>query len=83
MGIDLATYNVNLVDTKDALAALARYREQLQAGIACWEATEEYMSAHTCPTHRLAVVRRPRYLLEAEIHWVDDFAVELEEADRA
>lgn len=82
-GIDLATYNVNLVDTKDALAALGRYREQLGNAIGCWEATEEYMSSHSCPTYRLAVVRRPRYLLEAEIRWVDDFVAELKEADRA
>lgn len=82
-GIDLATYNVNLVPVKAAIAALEGYREKLQAGIACWEATEEYMSAHTCPTHRLAVVRRPRYLLEAEIRWVDDFVAELKEAGHA
>ncbi|MHB1342536.1 MAG: PadR family transcriptional regulator [Coriobacteriia bacterium] len=82
-GIDLATYNVNLVPAKDAIAALEAYRQKLQEGIACWEATEEYMSGHSCPAHRLAVVRRPRYLLEGEIRWVDDFVAELREADRA
>lgn len=82
-GIDLATYNANLVPAKDAIAALEQYREKLQAGIACWEATEEYMSSCSCPAHRLAVVRRPRYLLEAEIRWVDDFVAELKETDHA
>jgi hypothetical protein len=82
-GIDLATYNANLVSAEEAVAALERYREKLQAGIACWEATEEHMSSCSCPTHRLAVVRRPRYLLEAEIRWVDDFVAELKEADHA
>ena len=81
--IDLATYNVNLVPAAEAVAALERYREKLQDGIACWEATEEYMSSCSCPTHKLAVVRRPRYLLEAEIRWVDDFVSELKEADNA
>lgn len=82
-GIDLATFNANLVPAKDAIAALEQYREKLQAGIACWEATEEHMGWCSCPTHKLAVVRRPRYLLEAEIRWVDGFVAELKEADHA
>ncbi|MDA3937633.1 MAG: PadR family transcriptional regulator [Actinomycetota bacterium] len=82
-GIDLATYNANLVPAKDAVDALERYRGKLQEGIACWEATEKYMSSCTCPKHRLAVVRRPRYLLKAEIRWVDDFVAELKEAHDA
>ena len=82
-GIDLATYNINLVSTEDALAALARYREKLADEVRCFGETEEYMSSCACPAHRLAVVRRPRYRLEAEIRWVDDFAAELKEADHA
>lgn len=82
-GIDLATYNVGLVPANEAAAALQRYREKLQAGIACREATEENMGSCSCPTHGLAVVRRPRYLLEAEIRWVDDFVAELTKADHA
>ncbi|MDO8963615.1 MAG: PadR family transcriptional regulator [Coriobacteriia bacterium] len=77
-GIDLATYNLNLVPTDDALAALARYRKVLCERIACWEATEEYMGSSSCPAHRLAVTRRPRYLLEGEIRWLDGFVAELE-----
>jgi DNA-binding PadR family transcriptional regulator len=82
-GIDLATYNAGQLPAQDAVAALERYRDRLQERIACFEATEEYMSSSACPRHRLAVVRRPRYLLEAEIRWVDDFVAELKEADHA
>lgn len=76
--VDLATYNLDLVPTADAIEALTRYRARLREAIAGWQATEEYMVASACPTHRLAVVRRPRYLLAAEIRWVDDFIAELE-----
>ena len=82
-GIDLATYNLDLVPKEGVLAALARYREKLRDGIRCFEETEEYMSSCACPAHRLAVVRRPRYLLEGEIRWIDDFVAELEAAERA
>lgn len=76
--IDLATYNLNLVPLAEAKAALVRYRERLLEQVAGWKATEEYMSSCSCPAHKLAVVRRPRYLLEAEIRWLDDFLAELE-----
>jgi DNA-binding PadR family transcriptional regulator len=82
-GIDLATYNLDLAPREDVLAALARHRDRLRDGIRCFEATEEYMRSCSCPSHRLAVVRRPRYLLKGEIRWIDDFVAELEAADRA
>jgi DNA-binding PadR family transcriptional regulator len=77
-GVDLATYNVSLLNRKEALAALCTYREKLQEDIRCYEETEEYMRSEGCPAYRLAVVRRPRYLLQGDINWVNDFMEELE-----
>ena len=77
-GIDLATYNLDLVPFDDARAALVRYRDLLLERIAGWEATEAYMTSSSCPPHRLAVTRRPRYLLEGEIRWVDGFLTEMD-----
>ena len=76
--IDLATYDLDLVPTPDASKALARYRERLREAIGGWQATEDSKVASACPAHRLAVARRPRYLLAAEIRWLDDFIAELE-----
>lgn len=76
-GIDLATYNSGLLHRNDVLTALSSYREKLLEAIRGYEETEEYMRSEGCPYHRLAVVRRPRYLLQGDINWIDDFMQEL------
>ncbi len=78
--VDLATYNLGLVDPAEALVALRAYCAKLKDKIRCFKETEEYMSSSDCPAHRLAVVRRPVYLLESDLRWAQDFMHELEGA---
>lgn len=71
--LDLATYNFNLLPRAWALAALKTYREGLRKGIECYRALGEFLRQDGCPDYRQALARRPVYLLEAEIKWVDAF----------
>jgi len=76
--VDLATYNLDLVPTDAALEALAAYRMRLREHVEGYRRLDEYMRGSGCASHRLAVARRPVYLIEAEIAWVGDFMDELE-----
>jgi DNA-binding PadR family transcriptional regulator len=78
--IDLATYNMDLVEPDDAIAALGSYRAALDKRIEDYRRLEHYLVSSDCPTHRLAVARRPVRLLEGEIRWVDEFVAEMKEA---
>jgi DNA-binding PadR family transcriptional regulator len=71
--VDLATYNLDLLPKKDALACLRKYRRKLEEGVACYGELDAFLTSCSCPAHRHAVARRPRYLLEGEILWVDDY----------
>ncbi len=75
--VDLATYNVDLLPPGEAAARLARYREKLEKLISDYQGLERYLVGVGCPTHRLALARRPVRLLEGEIRWLDEFAAEL------
>ena len=75
--VDLATYNVDLVGTKQALAALKRYSDGVREQIDGYRELEKYLQASGCPRHRQALARRPVYLLEAELEWVEEFRREL------
>jgi DNA-binding PadR family transcriptional regulator len=75
--VDLGIYNLNLLPSKDAVNCLKLYRQKLEAGIACYQQLVDYMQGCGCSIWRRAVARRPQYLLEGEIRWVDVFLREL------
>lgn len=81
--LDLATYNLDLVPRAQAMAALRAYRDALQKGIACYQKLDDFMAKEGCPPYRLALARRPRFLLAAEINWVDAFIREMNGGKRA
>lgn len=76
--VDLATYNLDLLPPGAAREALAAYRRALEDRIRCYRELEAFLVAEECPTHRLAVARRPIHLLEGELRWLDAYAAELE-----
>lgn len=75
--VDLGTYNLDLLPRREALACLRAYRAKLNEGITCYRNLQKYMEGCGCPAPRCAVARRPIYLLQGEIRWVDDFITEL------
>jgi DNA-binding PadR family transcriptional regulator len=75
--VDLATYNVDLLAPDRAVECLAGYRAKLQEQVASYRNLEKFLIDSGCPRHRLAVARRPVFLLEGEMRWVDEFISEL------
>lgn len=78
-GIDLATYNLDLLSYDEAVPALRAYRAKLVAAIECYAELEDYLRSSGCPPHRFELARRPRFLYQGEIRWIDDFIATLEE----
>jgi len=76
--VDLGTYNLSLLPKKQALSCLKAYRAKLLENIEDYRRLEEFMKSVGCSAVRLAVSRRPVYLLEAETRWLDDFSKELQ-----
>jgi len=75
--VDLGTYNLDLLPRQQARKCLRAYRAKLVDGIACYRRLVRYMEGCGCSTARCAVARRPIYLFQGEIHWVDDFIGQL------
>ena len=75
--VDLATYNLDLLPRREALACLRAYRAKLQASIACYRNLQKYMEGCGCSPARCAVARRPIYLFQGEIRWVDNVLAQL------
>ena len=71
--VDVATYNMDLLSKHEAVTALSAYREKLRDEVRGYGELEDFMRSSDCPSHRLAVARRPVFLLEAEILWVTGF----------
>jgi DNA-binding PadR family transcriptional regulator len=75
--VDLATYNVDQITPDRAAECLIAYRARLVDQVAGYRALEQFLIESGCPKHRLAVARRPAYVLEGEMRWVDEFIAEL------
>ena len=75
--VDIASYNVDLVDPDDAVAALAGYADHLRDLADGWVRLEEFLRGLGCPSHRWALARRARHLIEGELRWVREFSAEL------
>lgn len=74
---DLATYNVDQLPKAQALECLAGYRAGLERDIKGYRDLEGYLIGAGCPTHRLALARRPIKILEGELGWLDEYVAEL------
>ena len=75
--VDLGTYNLDLLPCRQALACLRAYRAKLIANVECYCRLAVYMQGCGCSRLRIEVARRPNYLFEGEIRWVDDLIAQL------
>lgn len=75
--IDLGTYNIVELPHHERIECLETYRTRLGELIEGYRRLDEFMESSGCPLYHRAVARRPVYLLEAEIRWVNDFLEEL------
>lgn len=71
--VDIGLSNLGLLPKEEALGCLQRYREALAKAIACYRELEKFLVEHDCPLHSLGLARRPVYLLEGEVRWVEDY----------
>lgn len=71
--VDIGIYNCSLLPVEKIRESLNKYRTDLQEKITGYENLLQYLKDANCPLHRLEVAKRPVYLLNAEIAWVDSF----------
>jgi hypothetical protein len=60
------------------LAMLRDYRRSIVKKISEYRDLETFMLSTGCSVYPLTVSRRPIYLMEGEIRWLDDFIKEIE-----
>lgn len=71
--IDLATSHLDQLTREEAIECLRKYRDKLSEGIRCYKELEGYLISVECPNHSMALARRPQYLLEGEVGWVEEY----------
>ena len=76
--IDIGVYNSDLLTKEEVKAALNEYRNELQKEIIGYRNLLKFLVESKCPKHRFELAKRPVFLLEAEIKWVDAYLSELE-----
>lgn len=76
--VDIGIYNCDLLPMETVYIALSAYRKALLEKVGAYEDLLEGMKQSGCPPHRLGMTIRPVHLLKAEIHWVDEFMLQLQ-----
>ncbi|MFZ2455377.1 MAG: PadR family transcriptional regulator [Candidatus Altiarchaeia archaeon] len=79
--VDLATSHMWLLNKKEALVCLEKYEKRLTEGVKCYKELEKFLLDCGCPKHRMALARRPQYLLKAELEWVKAYKKDLDEKE--
>ena len=69
---------MDLLPKAEVVEAPTAYWDQLRDEIAGCGKREAFLRSDKCLQHRLAVARRPVFLLEGEIRWVTEFIGEPE-----
>jgi len=80
---DIAFYNLDIFDYKMRLAMLRDYRRSLVKKISEYRDLEAFLLDSGCSIYPLSISRRPIYLMEGGIHWLDDFIKEVEKEEKA
>lgn len=75
--IDIGIYNSHLLKKEELRETLEKYRASLAAKVKGYRELIEFMRGINCTLNHLAVAKRPVFLLEAEMQWVDSFLAEL------
>lgn len=71
--IDIAAYNSNLLSLEIVRESLLKYRARLQEKIKSYNELLCVLSQSQSPMHKHTIAKRPVFLLQAEIKWVDEF----------
>lgn len=71
--VDIGIYNSNLLTPAKIYTALSNYRIELQKKIKGYQELLEYLIQSKCPKHRFEIAKRPVFLYEAEIAWIDSY----------
>jgi DNA-binding PadR family transcriptional regulator len=78
--IDIGLHNLHLLTDEEARTALSAYIRSVDEKIRFYHEVEECLAGAGCPVHRIALVRRRGFLLQAERAWAESF---LDEFGRA
>lgn len=70
---DIGIYNSNLIPVDEVRNALTRYRAKLAENLQGYHELELFMKDLGCSPQQAAVSIRPRYLIQAEMDWIDDY----------
>ena len=71
--VDIGIYNSDLLTAKKVRAALKKYRAELEKKVTDYGRLLDFLVQSECPRHRHEVAKRPVFLLQAEIEWVDSY----------
>lgn len=72
--VDIGTYNWNLLSVRNRKTVLDKYRAALLERIEGYRKLLKFLQESNCPSYRFEVARRPIFLLEAEVDWIDSFS---------
>lgn len=72
--VDIGTYNWNLLPLQKRITVLDKYRAALLEKIEGYRKLLKFLQDSKCPSYRFEVAKRPIFLLEAEVHWIDSFS---------
>jgi DNA-binding PadR family transcriptional regulator len=75
---DIAFYNLDVYEKAEQLMLLTEYRRQIEKKIGEYRELEAFMQSSDCPLYPLSISRRPVFLLEGEIRWLDTFIAEID-----
>jgi DNA-binding PadR family transcriptional regulator len=75
--VDIATYNIDLVDRRVAITALGRYAEELRARADGWARLVVFLQDEGCPPHRWALADRARHMIDGELRWIAELTAQL------
>jgi DNA-binding PadR family transcriptional regulator len=76
--IDIGMYNCNLLSPEQVRDALQENRNEIVKKIQGYHDLLDFLTASKCPEHRFALAKRPVFLFEAEIRWIDSYLSGLE-----
>ena len=71
--IDLATSNLNILSQNVIRTCIVTYKKNIENSIKCYKELEKYLIQNNCPVSGLALAKRPQYLYEGELKWIEDY----------
>jgi DNA-binding PadR family transcriptional regulator len=74
---NIGTYFMDALEGDEISGALEEYERGLSELVMGYEELEKFLRGEGCPEWRIAVSTRTRYLIEAEIEWLQTFRKKL------